>query len=159
MNDDVEGGVNHPPHRFGTYRFGSRQCQGFQPPKGVGRTPGVKGAHRARVPSSEANNHVESFRAAYLTDDDPVRSQSQGMAHQLTQTDLPAPFGIGRPRLEPDDMAVQLELGRVLDSHYPLSTWDLSGKQVEEGGLSHSRRARDDNVLSIRHCPLQEIGS
>ena len=60
--------------------------------------------------------HVERLTAARLTDDDPVGSHAQGVAHEVTDGDRTLALEIGRPVLHAQHVhLVEPELGGILD--------------------------------------------
>ena len=77
---------------------------------------GVDGRQAAVVAGVHGLQHVERFFAADLADDDAVGAHTQGVDDQLPLPHRALAFDVGRPRLEPDDVALpQHQLGRVLD--------------------------------------------
>jgi hypothetical protein len=60
--------------------------------------------------------HVQRFLAADLSDDDPVRTHSQGVDHELALSDGTLALDVGRTGLQPRHVVlVQLQLRGVLD--------------------------------------------
>ena len=97
----------------------------FEPFERITRRVGVNGRHRTLVTRVHRLQHVESFVAATLTNDDAIWTHTQCVLDQVTLTDLALPFGVGRTRFHPTDMQLlQLQLGCVFDRYQTLILGD-----------------------------------
>ena len=95
----------------------------------------------------ERPDQVERLRPTNLTDDYPVGPESERRSQQRADGHLTGALGICWMSLEPDHMAWQPELGRVLDGHDPLAGRDQSPEEIEEGGLPGAGASRDNDRL------------
>ena len=79
----------------------------FQPGQRVPRGIRVDGCHRSLMPGVHGLQHVESFLAAYLTDDDSVGAHTKAVNQQLPLTNGSHAFDVWRPRLQADDVLLR----------------------------------------------------
>jgi hypothetical protein len=123
--DDVEAGA------------GCGQGHGFEARRDLLGAAGVEGRHEAVMAGVGRLEHVEDLWAADLTDDDAIGTHPEGVADQLAERHLAAPFDVGWARLEPDDVGTgELQLRHVLDGHDAFLGRDGGGEDVEQGRLA-----------------------
>src|SRR5262245_19314245 len=112
------------------------------------RISGAIGMHRrhgAFVPGGHRLQHVESFLAAHLADDDPVRSHSECILDELALANFAAPLDIWRTCLKSPNMRLlQLQLGGVLDRDQTLFLGNKARQSIEECCLAGARATRDE---------------
>src|ERR1700694_4458456 len=79
------------------------QHQGLEAGERIPRAVGVDGGHGAVVSGVHGLQHVQRFAAAHLTDDETIRTHSDGMPDQLAEGHHLLP---GRYAFEAADMAL-----------------------------------------------------
>ena len=124
----------------------------------VARAVGVDRRQAAVVAGVHRLQHVERFVAPDLADDDAIRTHTQGVDHEVALPDRALAFDVGRPRLEPDDVALpHHQLGGVLDRDDALEVRDEAGEHVEQRRLAGAGAARHDDVQPAGDRRAQEI--
>ena len=102
--------------------------------------------------------HVQGLFAANLSQDDAIRTHTQCIDDELALLDGPVAFDVGRPRLKPDDMLLlDLEFSRVFYGDNALIRRDITGKDVEQRGLTAAGSTRDNDVEPRLDRSLQHL--
>jgi hypothetical protein len=118
----------------------------------------VNGGDRAVVAGVHRLEHVERRAVADLTDDDPVRTHTEGVLHQIADRDLAAAFDVGGTGLEAQHvLLMQLELGGILDGDDALVHRDVSRQDVQRRRLPGAGTARDDDVPASSDAGVQQV--
>ena len=103
----------------------------------VARGVGVAGRHRAVVAGVHCLEHVQSFAASALADDDAIGPHAEGVTYQFPDGDGALALDVGGSRLERYDVLLaELELGRILDGDDALVVGDERRQHVEHRGLA-----------------------
>ena len=98
----------------------------------------------ARVHGGEK---VETFRATNLTQDDPVRTHTQGVLHEVANGDGAFAFQVRRPGFQRQPVRLlQTKLGGVLDGQHTLAGIDHLRHGVEHGRFTRTRTAGNHHV-------------
>src|SRR6478752_230326 len=119
----------------------------------VARAVGVAGRHRAVVAGVHGLEHVQGLTGTALSDDDPVRTHAQGVAHELADRDGALALDVRGPGFQRHDVLLaELQLGRVLDRHDPLVVRDEGGEDVERRGLARAGAAGHEDVEPGLHA-------
>ena len=103
---------------------------------------------------------VERFRSANFADDDPLRSHTQAVAHQIAHGDLALALKVRRPRFQPHHVRLlELQFGGVFAGDDAFVIVDLSGQAVEQRGLSGTGTAGNQDVDTASADDLENLGS
>ena len=100
MDDEVERDLPLLADRTHRQLDAAHQHHRLDADERVARAVGVDRGERAVVARVHRLEHVECFGAARLTDDDPVGSHTQRVAHELADLDLARTLDVRRPCLE-----------------------------------------------------------
>ncbi len=120
---------------------------GFETAEQLARSVRVHRRHGSGVTGVHRLEHVESFGPAALTDDDAVWSHTKRVADQVADSYLAGPLGVGRPRLERDDMgSLDLKFRRLLDGDQTLAVGDEIREHVEHGRLAGAGATNHDHA-------------
>jgi hypothetical protein len=85
----------------------------------------VNRGHRTFVTGVHGLEHVERFTTTTLTDDDPLRTHTQGVFNEVGGSYRPFPSIFGRACFQPDHVILlQLQFSRVLDRDDPFGRWE-----------------------------------
>jgi hypothetical protein len=113
--------------------------------------PSWPGVHRLE--------HVEGFGAADFADDDAVRAHAERVAQQVALLDGVLARHVGRARFHADDVALlEQELERVLDGDDALRARDVGRERVQEGRLTGTGTAGDEDVEPVGGASAEELG-
>ena len=75
----------------------------------------MNGRKRSVMPGVHGLQHIQSFFASNLADDDAIRAHTQTINYQLTLLDRALAFDIRRPGFQPHHVLLfQLKFGSVL---------------------------------------------
>ena len=119
---------------------------------------GVDRGQRTVVTGIHRLEHVERFAAAALTDDDAIGPHTQRVADQVADADFAGALNVRRARFEPDDVVlVERKLGRVFDGDDAVGVGDVAREDVEEGRLTGTGTAGDDDVEPRFDRGAQEV--
>ena len=132
---------------------------GLQTPKSIIGIGGVTGRHGATVAGGHGLKQGQSLAATDLPDDDSVRPKAHGGVKEVSDADFPAAFGVGPSGLQHQGMRLlKLEFRGVLDYDDAIIFTDLEGDAVEQGGLTATGTAGDDDIALHLHTDLDEFG-
>jgi len=123
-------------------------------------TRGVSVYRRQRpvVPGVHRLQHVQSFFATDLSNDDTVGAHTKGIDHELPLADGALAFHVGRTRLQPRHvLLMKLKLGRILDRDNPLAVRDEAGEHIEKRRLSGAGASADQTVQPRAHAVGQKL--
>ena len=83
------------------------------------------------MPGVHRLQHIKSFPAPDLPDDDPIRAHAQGIDHQFPDGKLPFTFNICRAAFQSDQVVLlQLQLSGILDGDDTLIVGNKAGQHV-----------------------------
>src|SRR5260370_22289669 len=112
----------------------------FDAGQGVTRRVRVHGGERTLVAGVHGLEHVEGFFTPHLAHYDAIRTHAQAIDDQLAHADLAFSLHAGGAGLETDYVfLLELQFGRVFDGHHALRIRNVTGKNVENGGLARAR--------------------
>ncbi len=159
MDDDVHRRADLLPDRLQGKPGGALEHHGFQAAEHVISRVCVAGGEGAVVTGVHGLEHVQGLRPTDLAHHDAVRPHPQGGLDQVPDGDGPRPIRPSVPGLQADQVvdAADLELRGVLDGDDSLIPGDEVGKSVEEGGLTASRAAADEDVIPGPDEQLQHL--
>ncbi len=101
--------------------------------------------------------HVDGLSPSNLTHDDPVRSHSKGIPHELADGHLALALDVRGTRFQRDDVRLgQPELRSILDGHQSFLVRDARGQDTKQRRLAGACSARDDHVSPAPNTGLQE---
>ena len=118
----------------------------------------MDGAQRPVVAGVHRLKHVQCLGSADLADDDAVGTHAKRVANELADCDLALAFDVLGPRLESEDVPlVEPQLGRVLDRDDAILVRDRRRHRVQQGRLTGTRAARDEDVQLCSDALLEEV--
>ncbi len=101
----------------------------FQTGQGVAGGVGVDGRHRSFVAGVHRLEHVQRFARTHFADDDPIRTHTQTVLHQIALSHFAAAFDVRRPRFQANDVRLlELQFRRVFDRDHALVRRGCSAK-------------------------------
>src|SRR5438552_3692209 len=137
---------------------------GLDPVDRILWTVGVHRGHASIVASVHRLEHVEGFGGAAFADHDAVGPHPQGVDDEVSDGDRAAPFDVGAPRFQRDQVALaELQLSGVLHRHHPLRVRDEVREDVEGRRLARPGSAADHHAApgpntgadEVRHVVVQ----
>src|SRR5262245_32388512 len=104
-------------------------------------------AHRTVVARVHSLQEVERLLSADFADDDPFRTHTQAVAHEVAHGDLSLTFEIRRARFKAYDMRLlQLQFRSVLACDDALVVINELCETVEQRGLAGTGAAGDQGI-------------
>ena len=92
---------------------------------------------RTIMPRIHRLQHVECLGTATLSNNDPFRSHSQTVPHQVRCGNLTFSFNVGRACFETHNVfLLQLQFGCILDRYDPVLVGYKTGQSVQQGRFS-----------------------
>src|SRR5439155_9723077 len=105
----------------------------------VARVVRVHGGHRPLVAGVHRLEHVQRLARTHFADDDPVRTHTQTVLHQVALRDLALAFDVGRARLQANDVRLlHLQFGGVLDGDHALVRGDVGRQAGQQRRLTRT---------------------
>ena len=105
----------------------------------------MNGGHRAFVTGVHRLKHVERLFAAYLANNDAVRTHTQAVDEQLPLADGSVAFDIGRPGFKAHDVLLRkLQFSCIFDRDNAFVLGNVLRQDIEKCGLAGARAAGDD---------------
>jgi hypothetical protein len=118
---------------------------------------GVK-RRQPEMTGGQGYEEVHDFGTPNLSEHDPVRTHSQGLAHEGTHRDLARTFGVRRASAEKNRVRVaRRNLGNVLQNNDSFSGWHVLQQKLDQGRLPAPRRTRDEHRLIDEFTPIPII--
>src|SRR5262245_25887554 len=158
LHDDVDRTGDHLADGARGQRITAHGDHRFNTRHGFAWRVRVQRAHRAVVAGVHSLQQVERLGSAYFADDDPLRSHTQAVAHQVAHSDLALAFGFGRAGCEADCVRLlELDFGRVLAGDNPLVVLDELGEAVEQRGLAGAGTAGHQRIDAAAADNLEDL--
>src|SRR6185312_13008924 len=147
LDQEVEGARDLLANRAVRQLDAGRHHQRLEPRQRVAWRVRVDRRQRTFMARVHRLQHVERLWTANLADDDTVGAHTQGVPHELADSNLSLALDVRGPRLERDHvLLLELELRRVLDRDDPLDPRNERRHRVQRGRLTRARTARDQDV-------------
>ena len=118
------------------------------------RRIGMDRAHRPRDALGHCFQHVDHFRAAYLTDDDSPGDEPLDRSGQIGQHDRAGALGVRLAFHQREDVVVtarvpiEMQLGFLFEHDDPLVGVELVSERSQQRGLPGALPAGDQHVLA-----------
>ncbi len=115
----------------------------FQTRNRIARAVGVHRRQRAVMTGIHGLQHIQSFLAANLADDNAVGAHPQRVDQELPLHHRALALNVRGPALQTDHVALlHLQFGRVFDGHNSFFVGDVSRQHVQEGRFSGAVRPK-----------------
>src|SRR6266498_4281235 len=97
----------------------------------------MQGSKRPIMARVHRLQHIQRLTAATFTHDDTVWAHTQGITNQISNGYYASSIGVGDLCFHTQDMILlKLQLSRIFDCDDPFFLSNITGKDIEKGGLA-----------------------
>ena len=159
MDDEVQGRRNLVPDSPYRQVQTAHEHHGFQTGQYIPRAIGMGSGERAVMAGVHGLQHVQRFAAADFADDNPVRTHTEGVLHQIPDGDLPFSFNVRRPSFQCHHVGLlQTKFCRIFDGHDTFIVGNERRNDIQGGGFTGTGTAGNHDIQLRLHAGPQENG-